>query len=142
MPEPASDQGCRHPPLAEAAMSVALDVGGPAPLQQAALDRPRMRLISFRPISKGALRGFVSIELPIGLGIEDCPVLVGNNGAWAALPSKPVLDREGRRARSDGKPQYAAIMKLRDRELQDRFSQAVIKLVRAAHPDVLEDGVA
>ena len=123
-------------------MSVALDVGGPAPLQQAALDRPRMQLISFRPISKGAPRGFVSIELPIGLVIEDCPVLVGNNGAWAALPSKPVLDREGRRARPDGKPQYAAIMKWRDRELQDRFSQAVIELVRAAHPDVLEDGVA
>jgi len=128
--------------LAAAAMSVALDVGRAAPLRQGALDMPRMRLIPFRPISKGALRGFASMELPIGLVIEDCPVLVGNNGAWAALPSKPVLDQEGRRAKPDGEPQYAAIMKWRDRELQDRFSQAVIELVRAAHPDVLEDGVA
>jgi len=52
------------------------------------------------------------------------------------------LDGEGRRAKPDGKPQYAGIMKWRDRELQDCFSQAVIELVRAAHPDVLEDGVA
>jgi DNA-binding cell septation regulator SpoVG len=105
-------------------MSVALDVGRAAPLRQ------------------DALRGFVSIELPIGLVIEDCPVLVRNNGAWAALPSKPMLDRESRRAKPDGEPQYAAIMKWRDRELRDRFSQAVIELARAAHPDVLEDGVA
>ena len=74
--------------------------------------------------------------------IEDCPVPIGNNGAWAELPSKPVLDREGRRAKPDGKPRYSAIMKWRDRELQDRVSQAVIELVRAARPDVLEDGVA
>ena len=65
-----------------------------------------------------------------------------SNGAWAALPSKPVLDREGRRAKPDGKPQYAAIMKWIDRELKDRLSQAVIKLLRAAHSDVFEDGVA
>jgi DNA-binding cell septation regulator SpoVG len=105
-------------------------------------DRPRMRLVSFKPLTKGELRGFATVELPIGLVIDDCPVLVGSSGAWAALPSKPVLDREGRQAKPDGKPQYASIMKWRDRELQDRFSQAVVDLVRQHHPGTLDAAVA
>jgi hypothetical protein len=108
-------------------------------------DRPPpkpMRLISFKPIIKGSLRGFATVELPIGLVIEECPVLVGLHGAWAALPSKPVLDREGRQAKPDGKPQYAAIMKWRDRELQNRFSQAVVDLVRDYDSDALDPDAA
>jgi DNA-binding cell septation regulator SpoVG len=104
-------------------------------------DRPspkRMRLLSFKPMVKGALRGFATVQLPIGLTIEDCPVLVGRNGAWAALPSRPVLDGEGRQAKPDGKAQFASILKWRDRDLQDRFSQAVVDLVRQHHPAALD----
>ena len=72
--------------------------------------RPRMKLLNWRPLVKGALRGFATVELPIGLKLIDCPVLVGPNGAWAALPSKPVLDREGKHAKPSGKAQYAAIV--------------------------------
>lgn len=105
-------------------------------------DRPKMRLISFKPLVKGALRGFAGIELPIGLVIEDCPVLVGRDGAWATLPSKPVLDREGRQTKSGGKPQYAAILKWRDRALSDRFSQAVVELVRQHRAGALDEDQA
>ena len=110
--------------------------------EMTAPERPQMRLISFKPLVKGSLRGFATIELPIGLVIEDCPVLVGGNGAWAALPSKPVLDREGRQARPDGKPQYAALLKWRDRELQDRWSAALIELLRQQHPEALTERAA
>ena len=105
-------------------------------------EKSQMRLIGFKPLVKGSLRGFATVQLPIGLTIEDCPVLVGRNGAWAALPAKPVLDREGRQVKPDGKPQYVAILKWRDRDLSDRFSAAVVDLVRQHHPDALDERVA
>ena len=98
--------------------------------------RPKMRLVNFKPMTKGALRGFASIELPSGLLIEDCPVLVSSGKAWASLPSRPVLDRQGRHVKPDGKPQYVSILKWRDRDLADRWSAAVVELVRQQHPDV------
>ena len=100
--------------------------------------RPRMRLVSWKAVLKGSLRGFATVELPIGLKLIDCPVLVGPNGPWARLPYKPVLDREGKHAKPDGKPQFAAVLEWRNRGLADRFSAAVVALVHAAHPDDLE----
>jgi hypothetical protein len=105
--------------------------------QTRSIDKPHMRLISFKPLIKGALRGFAHIELPIGLRIADCPVLISHGKAWAPPPSKPVLDREGRHVEVNGKKQYAPILEWRDRDLADRFSAAVVELVREAHPDGL-----
>ena len=34
-------------------------------------ERPRMRLVSWKPLIKGALRGFATLELPIGLKLID-----------------------------------------------------------------------
>ncbi len=107
-------------------------------MSAAGADHPRMRLVSFKPLTKGALRGFATVQLPIGLTIEDCPVLVGTNGPWATLPGKPVIGRDGRQVNVGGKSQYAAILKWRDRELADRWSAAVVELVRQHHPDALE----
>ncbi len=107
----------------------------------AATDRPKMRLISFKPLPKGALRGFATVELPIGLVMHDVCVLIGKNGPWASLPAKPVLDREGRHVKPDGvKGQYAAILEWRDRATADKFSAAVVDMVRAAYPDALDGG--
>jgi hypothetical protein len=101
-------------------------------------DRPRMRLVSWKPLIKGALRGFVTIELPIGLKLIDCPILIGRDGPWASLPSKPQIDKEGRQ-KSDvnGKRAFEPVLEWRDRGLSDRFSAAVIDLVRQAYPDAL-----
>ena len=102
-----------------------------------------MTLLSWRPFIKNSLRGFAEVELPSGLRISDIPVLVGRNGPWASLPSKPILDRDGAQKRdANGKPQYAPILAWRDRELSDRFSAAVIELVRAANPGALDDAGA
>ena len=97
---------------------------------------PRMRLVSWKTSVKGTLRGFATVELPIELKLVDCPIFVGPNGPWAALPSKPVLDCEGRQARPVGKPQFAPVVEWQNRGLADRFSAAVIALVEGAHPDV------
>jgi DNA-binding cell septation regulator SpoVG len=101
-------------------------------------EHSRIRLLSFKPVARGALRGFATVQLPIGLTIEDCHVLVGQNGAWARLPSRPMLDRDGRQLRVDGKPQFANIIKWQSRDLADRFSAAVIEAITAVHPDALD----
>src|SRR3954471_13692535 len=79
----------------------------------------QMSLRAFKPLVKNSLRGFASVELSIGLVLTHVPVLVSHGKAWAALPSKPVLDREGRQAEVDGKRQYAPILEWRDRSLAD-----------------------
>src|SRR5438309_1638090 len=61
-----------------------------------AAERPKMRLIAWRPITKGTLRGFATVELPIGLKLIDCAVFVGVRGAWASPPAKPLIDKDGR----------------------------------------------
>jgi hypothetical protein len=106
-------------------------------------DRPaprHLRLVSWQPFRKGPPRGFATIELPIGLRIFDVPIRTGANGLWAGLPAKPEIDRDGRRKTDiNGKPVYAEVLRWRDRELSDRFSRAVVALVRQAHPYDLAD---
>src|ERR1051326_2552865 len=95
----------------------------------------RLRLVEWKPLRKNSLRGFATIELPIGLIISDVPVLVGSNGRpWASLPSKPQLTSDGvARRGEDGRIQYSPILKWRDRSLSERFSDAVVAAVEAEH---------
>jgi hypothetical protein len=98
----------------------------------------QLRLVSWQPFRKGPLRGFATVELPIGLKIFDVPIRTGINGLWAGLPAKPEIDRDGRRKTDiNGKPVYAEVLRWRDRALADRFSQAVVAAVRQAHPNDL-----
>jgi hypothetical protein len=96
----------------------------------------RMKLRSFRPLPKGALRAVTTVELPSGLVSHDIAIFADRNGPQASLPSKPVLDQDGRqRSDTNSNPQYAPVAEWRSRELADRFSADVTELVRAAHPD-------
>lgn len=105
-------------------------------------DRPAaaprcLRLVSWRPLAKRSLRGFATVELPIGLKIVDC--LVSNGKAWASLPSKPQIDQDGcQKTDTNGKVVYTPILDWRDRGLADRFSVAVIELVRSEYPAALD----
>ena len=100
----------------------------------------QMRLVGWRPVAKGSLRGFAVVELPIGLKIHDIPVFIGKNGPWASLPSKPQIDRDGRQKVANGKAAFSPVLEWQSRELSDRFSAAVVSLVRDAHPGALEGG--
>jgi hypothetical protein len=103
----------------------------------------KMRLVAWRPLTKGALRGFATVELPIGLTISDCPVLISHGKTWASMPAKPILDRDGRqKADANGKASYASILSWRDRDLADRWSAAVVDLVRAEYPDAIDGSAA
>jgi hypothetical protein len=97
----------------------------------------RMVLRAWRPVRKNALRGFAAVELPSGLTIVGIPIWVTRGKAWCSLPSKPVLDSEGRHVEVSGKKQYALVLRWRSRDLADRFSAAVVELIRRAQPDAL-----
>jgi hypothetical protein len=102
--------------------------------------KQRLRLVSFKPMVKGLLRGFCTIELPPGLILEDLSVLIGNNNGrpWVALPSRPVLDENGRHKRDvNGKPEYQSIGKWTSRNLGDQFSARVISLIEEQYPGAL-----
>lgn len=97
----------------------------------------RMRLVVFKPLRRNSLRGFADIELPNGLRIAECLVLSSHGKAWATFPGKPQIGRDGAHIEIDGKKQYSTILYWRDRDTQDRWSEAVVALVRAAHPEAL-----
>jgi hypothetical protein len=102
-------------------------------------DRRGMRLEAFRPMVKGPLRGFATVRLPIGLVIADIPVCTSHGKLWATLPSKPILDRDGRHIEENGKRKYAPLLQWADRATADKWSAAVVALVRERHPDVFGD---
>jgi hypothetical protein len=103
-------------------------------------DRPRVRLVSFRPVIKGSLRGFATVELPIGLTIFDCPVMFGRIEPWAVLTSKLVLDSEGRHVKPGGrKGQYVSVLLWRSKDRASRFSDSLFSLVTEAYPGALEE---
>ena len=105
----------------------------------AAEARRGLRLVSFKPLKKGGLLGFVSIEiLAIGMTVVDCPVQKTAGRIWVALPAKPVLGQDGHQVEVGGKKQYAAILKWRDRARSDRFSDRVVQLVREQYPEALQ----
>jgi hypothetical protein len=105
-------------------------------------DRPpphRMLLRKWRPMRRNTLRGFADVELTSGLQIDDIAVHTREGRAWASLPARPMLDQDGQHVLRDGRPQYAPILRWRTRDLADRFSAAVVELVRRAHPDALDE---
>jgi len=52
---------------------------------------------------------------------------------WARLPSKPQLDSQRQLIRDEtGKPKYSNFLRWRSRDIDDRFSAAVINLIREA----------
>src|SRR5262249_28276438 len=94
----------------------------------------------WRPLRKGALRGFAVIELPIGLRISDVAIFSSNDQAWATLPAKPQISKDGQhKTAANGKPYYSTILEWRSRALSDRFSEAVIAAIRQLYPGTLDE---
>lgn len=98
---------------------------------------PGLHLVEFKRVDKGALQGFATIDVPIGAGarlrVHDVAVFRMGERAWANLPAKPLIGRDGEpiRDQKNGKPRYSAILEWSDRAVADRFSEAVVALVEA-----------
>lgn len=92
-------------------------------------------LLGWKAMQKNSLRGFASVRVGKSLVIEDCPVHCSNGKRWAALPSKPLIDKDGLAQRDPaGKIKYVPLIKWTDRDASDRFSEGVIAAVEREHP--------
>jgi hypothetical protein len=102
-----------------------------------------MRLVKWRALRRNSLLGFADIELPIGLTIADVVICTSHGRTWASLPTKPMLDSNTGGALRDeaGKIRYVPILRWLDRDLGDRWSNAVSSW--CAHDlSALDDGGA
>jgi hypothetical protein len=93
----------------------------------------------FRALRKNSLRGFVRVRLPSGMILSDVAIHAGSDHkAWAAPPSKPMIDREGHVLRDpEDKVRYVPIIAFAAKGHRDRFSALVVAAVLEAHPEAL-----
>jgi hypothetical protein len=78
----------------------------------AASDRPKMQLLEWKRIDKGALVGRATVLLPSGLQISDVGVFTKEGRSWAQLPSEAMRDGDGRSLKDDrGKVRYRSPLK-------------------------------
>jgi hypothetical protein len=97
-----------------------------------------LTISDFKPISSGAMIGFVDVQLPSGMTVHRCSVFAKDGRIWASPPSKQVIGRDGTVQRTtDGKSRYEPCVSSADRATQERWSGAVTAALRLAHPDVL-----
>lgn len=95
----------------------------------------------FRPLHRNTLRGFAAIRIAeLKLTIHDVALHQHPNGArWAAMPSKPMIDRNGVAKRgAEGKIEYVTLFEFEGRGVRDAFSQAVVRAVLELDPHAFE----
>lgn len=93
----------------------------------------------WKPMRKGSLLGFVTVETPSGLIFHEVSILASNGTYWASPPSKPMLDGSGSVMTDDtGKRRYSPVVSFASKAIRDRFSGAIIAAVRAAFPEELD----
>src|SRR5262249_27459608 len=88
----------------------------------------------------GTMLGYLSVELPSGLVINDAKLMMGPQGAlWIAMPSQKRVDRDGNPAvGQDGKQSYSQFVEFANRAAADKFRDLVLDALRRDHPDALE----
>src|SRR4051812_49322695 len=92
-------------------------------------DRPRMRLLGWEPGGSGALLGRARVRLPNGLEIADIGIFAREGRRWAQLPAEAIRAPDGQILKDDrGKTRYRSPLRWENRDLQERFSAALIAL--------------
>ncbi len=98
--------------------------------------KPKLDIIAWRPIARGALVGWVSVRLPSGLALYHCPVFRAKNSHhFVGLPRLPLMSGTAQIVDDDGEPQFRPVASWRDGKQANRFSVAVIALLRERYPD-------
>ena len=90
--------------------------------------------------SAGTVLGFLSIELPSGLIINDARLLVGRAGKyWVALPAIKLTGKDGNpRLDPTGSSLWNPIVAFASRDARDRFSELVLAALRRQHPGAFD----
>lgn len=96
--------------------------------------QPPLRLVAWRPQRKAALRGFVTVELPLLGLLLDCAVLESAGRRWVHLPTKTQIE-DGRHRRSARGP----VIAWQDQQLRDALSARLVAAVIAEDPEAFGD---
>jgi hypothetical protein len=101
---------------------------------------PRAKLISWRPLCRNTLRGFVSVRFASGLEIYQIPVHISGDRAWASPPARPRIDHNGTATRDHpaGKIKYQAVIGFASPATRLRWSRAVIEALLSEIPHALD----
>ena len=91
--------------------------------------KPMIEVTDWKPMVKNTLRGFCTVKFPMGLIVKDVTVHVKGDRRWCGLPAKPQLNRDYSLNIKDGKIQYANILQWKDRDIENRFSATVCRLI-------------
>jgi DNA-binding cell septation regulator SpoVG len=82
---------------------------------------------NWKPIVKGALRGFFSVALPSGMVLHDCTAYEKDGKRWVNGPSKSFTAK-------DGKVTYKPLVDFADKATRDKFSASVLAALDAHVP--------
>jgi hypothetical protein len=94
------------------------------------LGRP-MIASGWRACERGALRGFVDLQMPSGLLLHGCTLMQLGERRWIGLPARPQLHRDGSPVvdPKTHKPAWAPTVEIRDRAVRVRFQQAALAAI-------------
>jgi hypothetical protein len=94
----------------------------PAALGEGGGGHRKIQIAGFRPLSKNTLKGVFDVLLPSGLQIHGVMLHESNGQRWVGLPGRPYTDASGQQT-------YARILDFRNREIADKFRDAVLLAV-------------
>jgi hypothetical protein len=105
-----------------------------------AAEQPRMRLIGWKSLVKGPLRGFATVEIELGTRVKlhDIAVFIGSKGPWTSQ-SKVQIDNGRVKTDAAGKTLYSPVVEWCDAAFARRFSSGLVELVRRKHPGALDE---
>ena len=87
---------------------------------------------NWRAVTKGALQGFVDLELrPSGLVLHACTLLESSGKRWIGLPAKPQTNADGspRLDPKTNKPAWTPLVEIPDKAARERFQTAALAAV-------------
>ena len=109
------------------------------------MSKLKVECVGWKPLRRNTLAAFASIRV-IDMRLTVIDVALHNKGTqrWAAMPSKPIIDRDGiaKRDPSSGKITYTPMLDFDTAAVRSAFSDAAIAAVLEVHPDAFNETVA
>lgn len=105
--------------------------------------RPRPRILDFRPVRKGSLRGFLSVQLPSGLIVREVGVHIAGSKSWCAPPARPWM--RGTELITDaatGKLKWQPLIDFSTHGVRSSWSRQILRALNEAYPEVLAEAAA
>jgi hypothetical protein len=85
---------------------------------------------NWQPRAQNTLRGFFDLLEPSGQKLHECTLHEKGASRWISLPSKPVLDGDGKvRLGADGKRVYVPSVSIPDAKRREAFQAQALAAV-------------